>query len=73
MVEVTIQREDGAIRTVLELYVSLSLLVLASVLKYLQTRLRSLNGHCWDSSSFVLRQLDGIGEKGYKVCFLLPP
>ncbi|BGP14081.1 ATP-dependent DNA helicase MER3 [Rhodosporidiobolus nylandii] len=28
--------------------------------------LRSLNGHCWDSSSFVLRQLDGIGEKSYK-------
>ncbi|GAA5978347.1 hypothetical protein JCM5350_001135 [Sporobolomyces pararoseus] len=28
--------------------------------------LRSLNGKCWDGSSFVLRQLKGIGEKGYK-------
>ncbi|GAA5900381.1 DNA helicase [Sporobolomyces salmoneus] len=28
--------------------------------------LRSLNGRCWDGSSFVLRQLKGIGEKGYK-------
>ncbi|GAA5829644.1 hypothetical protein JCM11251_000232 [Rhodosporidiobolus azoricus] len=47
MVEVAVQREDGAIRTMLEL-------------------LRSLNGRCWDSSSFVLRQLEGIGEKSYK-------
>ncbi|GAA5941043.1 DNA helicase [Sporobolomyces koalae] len=28
--------------------------------------LRSLNGRCWDNSSFVLRQLKGIGEKSYK-------
>ncbi|GAA6048956.1 hypothetical protein JCM3770_007137 [Rhodotorula araucariae] len=48
MVDVAVEREDGAIRTMLEL-------------------LRSLNGKCWDSSSFVLRQLEGIGEKSYKV------
>ncbi|GAA6026781.1 hypothetical protein JCM8097_005857 [Rhodosporidiobolus ruineniae] len=47
MVDVAVEREDGAVRTVLEL-------------------LRSLNGRCWDSSSFVLRQLEGIGEKSYK-------
>ncbi|GAA5919330.1 hypothetical protein JCM6882_002778, partial [Rhodosporidiobolus microsporus] len=51
MVEVAIEREDGAIRTILEL-------------------LRSLNGRCWDSSSFVLRQLEQIGEKSYKVSIL---
>ncbi|TNY19881.1 P-loop containing nucleoside triphosphate hydrolase protein [Rhodotorula diobovata] len=48
MVDVGVEREDGAIRTMLEL-------------------LRSLNGRCWDGSSFVLRQLDGVGEKSYKV------
>ncbi|BGP68563.1 ATP-dependent DNA helicase MER3 [Rhodotorula toruloides] len=48
MVDVAVEREDGAIRTMLEL-------------------LRSLNGKCWDASSFVLRQLEGIGEKSYKV------
>ncbi|GAA5969973.1 hypothetical protein JCM11641_000215 [Rhodosporidiobolus odoratus] len=48
MVEVAIEREDGAIRTMLEL-------------------LRSLRGYCWDNSTFVLRQLEGIGEKSYKV------
>ncbi|BGP30278.1 ATP-dependent DNA helicase MER3 [Rhodotorula toruloides] len=48
MVDVAVERVDGAIRTMLEL-------------------LRSLNGKCWDASSFVLRQLEGIGEKSYKV------
>ncbi|BGP46261.1 ATP-dependent DNA helicase MER3 [Rhodotorula kratochvilovae] len=48
MVDLAVEREDGAIRTMLEL-------------------LRSLNGKCWDSSSFVLRQLEGIGEKSYKI------
>ncbi|GAA5906230.1 hypothetical protein JCM8208_000668 [Rhodotorula glutinis] len=48
MVDLAVEREDGAIRTVLEL-------------------LRSLNGRCWDGSSFVLRQLEGIGEKSYKI------
>ncbi|KAJ8295613.1 ATP-dependent DNA helicase MER3 [Rhodotorula toruloides] len=48
MVDVAVEREDGSIRTMLEL-------------------LRSLNGKCWDASSFVLRQLEGIGEKSYKV------
>ncbi|GAA6001199.1 hypothetical protein JCM10207_007458 [Rhodosporidiobolus poonsookiae] len=47
MVDVAVQREDGAVRAMLEL-------------------LRSLNGRCWDGSSFVLRQLEGIGEKSYK-------
>ncbi|GAA5826052.1 hypothetical protein JCM5353_004194 [Sporobolomyces roseus] len=28
--------------------------------------LRSLNGRCWDGTSFTLRQLKGIGEKSYK-------
>ncbi|GAA5919935.1 hypothetical protein JCM1841_000052 [Sporobolomyces salmonicolor] len=28
--------------------------------------LRSLNGRCWDGTSFILRQLHGIGEKSYK-------
>ncbi|GAA5999340.1 DNA helicase [Rhodotorula paludigena] len=48
MVELAVEREDGAIRTALELS-------------------RSLQGRCWDSSSFVLRQLEGIGEKSYKI------
>ncbi|GAA5835706.1 hypothetical protein JCM9279_004624 [Rhodotorula babjevae] len=48
MVDLAVEREDGAIRTMLEL-------------------LRSLNGRCWDGSSFVLRQLEGIGEKSYKI------
>jgi len=48
MVDLAVEREDGAIRTMLEL-------------------LRSLNGRCWDTSSFVLRQLEGIGEKSYKI------
>lgn len=30
-------------------------------------RLRSLNGKCWDASSFVLRQLEGIGEKSASI------
>ncbi|GAA5888947.1 hypothetical protein JCM5296_002752 [Sporobolomyces johnsonii] len=47
MADLAIAREDGALRTILEL-------------------LRSLNGRCWDGTSFVLRQLDGIGEKSYK-------
>ena len=63
MIDVAIAREDGGIRTMLELCAhSRMSRVLARRLTSIFS-LRSLTGRGWDNSALVLRQLEGIGEK----------
>ncbi|GAA6062252.1 hypothetical protein JCM10212_001766 [Sporobolomyces blumeae] len=46
--------------------VDLAILRKDGSVRFAMELLRSLNGRCWDGTSFVLRQLNGIGEKSYK-------